>query len=37
MELHLIRHRQTDWNQERRVQGQSESRLAQPKIQQARQ
>ena len=36
MELHLIRHGQTDWNQERRVQGQSESRLTRLGIRQAR-
>jgi len=27
MQLHLFRHGQTDWNEERRVQGQSESQL----------
>lgn len=37
MQLHLIRHGQTDWNSERRVQGQSESRLTELGIQQARQ
>ena len=36
MELHLIRHGQTDWNEERRVQGQSESQLTPLGIQQAR-
>ena len=35
MELHLIRHGQTDWNEERRVQGQSESRLTDLGIKQA--
>jgi len=37
MQLHLIRHGQTDWNEERRVQGQSESRLTEMGIQQAQQ
>lgn len=36
MELHLIRHGETDWNKERRVQGQSESQLTELGIQQAR-
>ena len=36
MELHLIRHGQTNWNEERRVQGQSESRLTDLGIEQAR-
>lgn len=36
MELHLIRHGQTNWNEERRVQGQSESKLTELGIQQAR-
>lgn len=36
MELHLIRHGQTNWNEERRVQGQSESELTELGIQQAR-
>lgn len=36
MELHLIRHGQTDWNKERRAQGQSESRLTELGEQQAR-
>lgn len=36
MELHLFRHGQTDWNAERRAQGQSESRLTDLGIQQAR-
>lgn len=36
MELHLIRHGQTNWNEERRVQGQSESELTDLGIQQAR-
>ncbi|MDD9891400.1 MAG: histidine phosphatase family protein [Gammaproteobacteria bacterium] len=35
MELHLIRHGQTDWNEERRVQGQSDSRLTELGEQQA--
>lgn len=36
MELHLFRHGQTDWNAERRVQGQSESQLDATGRQQAR-
>ncbi len=36
MELHLIRHGQTDWNEERRVQGQSESQLTALGVEQAR-
>lgn len=36
MELHLFRHGQTDWNAERRIQGQSESQLTELGIQQAR-
>lgn len=36
MELHLIRHGQTDWNQERRIQGQSESQLTELGVQQAK-
>lgn len=36
MELHLFRHGQTDWNEQRRVQGQSESRLTELGIEQAR-
>lgn len=35
LELHLIRHGETDWNRERRVQGQSESQLTALGIQQA--
>lgn len=35
MELHLFRHGETDWNRERRVQGQSESQLTDLGIQQA--
>jgi len=35
MELHLIRHGETNWNKERRVQGQSESHLTDLGIQQA--
>ncbi len=35
MRIHLIRHGQTDWNKERRVQGQSESRLTADGRQQA--
>ncbi len=37
MELHLIRHGETNWNKERRVQGQSESQLTALGIQQAKQ
>lgn len=37
MELHLIRHGQTNWNEERRAQGQSESVLTELGIQQAQQ
>ncbi|NQV71338.1 MAG: histidine phosphatase family protein [Pseudohongiella sp.] len=36
MELHFIRHGQTNWNEEHRVQGQSESELTELGIQQAR-
>ncbi len=36
MELHLIRHGETNWNKEGRVQGQSESQLTKPGIQQAK-
>lgn len=36
MELHLIRHGQTNWNEERRSQGQSESVLTKLGIQQAK-
>lgn len=36
MELHLIRHGETNWNKERRVQGQSESQLTDLGIQQAK-
>jgi broad specificity phosphatase PhoE len=36
VELHLIRHGETSWNKERRVQGQSESRLTDLGIKQAR-
>lgn len=36
MELHLIRHGQTNWNEERRVQGQSESQLTDLGIEQAK-
>ncbi len=36
MQLHLIRHGQTNWNEERRVQGQSESELTELGIRQAR-
>ncbi len=35
MKLHLFRHGQTNWNEERRVQGQSDSRLTKLGIQQA--
>ncbi len=35
MEVHLIRHGQTNWNEERRVQGQSESELTELGIKQA--
>jgi len=35
MQLHLIRHGQTNWNEERRVQGQSESKLTEVGKQQA--
>ena len=37
MQLHIIRHGQTDWNEERRVQGQSESQLTELGMQQAQQ
>ena len=36
MELHLIRHGETNWNKERRAQGQSESHLTDLGIQQAK-
>ena len=36
MQLHLFRHGQTDWNEERRVQGQSESQLTELGIEQAK-
>ncbi len=36
MHIHLFRHGQTDWNAERRIQGQSESRLTELGIDQAR-
>ena len=36
MEIHLIRHGETNWNKERRVQGQSESQLTDLGIQQAK-
>lgn len=36
MQLHLIRHGETNWNKERRVQGQSESHLTDLGIQQAK-
>lgn len=36
MEIHLIRHGETNWNKERRVQGQSESQLTELGIQQAK-
>ena len=36
MQLHLFRHGQTDWNEERRVQGQRESQLTELGIQQAK-
>jgi len=36
MQLHLIRHGETNWNKERRVQGQSESHLTNLGIQQAK-
>ena len=36
MEIHLIRHGETNWNKERRAQGQSESQLTALGVQQAR-
>lgn len=36
MEIHLIRHGETNWNKERRVQGQSDSHLTDLGIQQAK-
>ncbi len=36
MQLHLFRHGETDWNAERRIQGQRESRLTELGIEQAR-
>ena len=35
MQLHLIRHGQTNWNEERRIQGQSDSVLTELGIRQA--
>ena len=35
MQLHLIRHGESNWNEERRIQGQSESILTDLGIQQA--
>ena len=35
MELHVIRHGETNWNKEKRIQGQSESELTKQGILQA--